>query len=51
MIEGSYTEYHRSSRLMIVRCQEGITETGVHYLVWENQRFSEILHLTQRNSK
>ena len=50
IVEGSYAEYRRTSRLMIVRCQDGVNETGIHYLVWENQRFREILHSTQRNS-
>jgi hypothetical protein len=51
IVEGGFTTYRRDSRLMIVRCQEGLSEIGVHYLVWENQRFREILHLVQQGPK
>lgn len=49
IVDGPYTDYRPDSSLMIVRCQEKIEGTTVHYLVWENTDFREILRVVLKN--
>lgn len=51
IIDGPYVDYRPDSSLMIVHCQEQIEDTTVHYLVWENTGFRQILRAVLKNKK
>ena len=56
MMEGSGIEFHTNSRLVVVRAGLNYSERlqknvpDVHYFVWEEGRFREVLHISGRQS-
>jgi len=46
-------EYHVNSRLLLLRCGHdyGDHQSDLHYLVWQNDKFQEILHAPDDEQK
>jgi hypothetical protein len=54
--DGTGLEYRPDSRLMIVRCgwnydEQGKNHPDVYYLLWEGDRFRELLHIQPPKTK